>query len=137
MRVPGVSVVLFGLLLAAGCGDDTPTEPAACTNLGGAWKVEFHDSCGRRWSDPVVTITQSGCSYRAVGTLLPYSFDGTIAGDSVTIRISFGGSCPGTASGTGTIHLGGVDGTYAGSMTGGDGCCAGPMDGAFSLLPPR
>ena len=136
MRSCRIALVLLGSLVIAGCGGDSPTEPAACTNLGGPWQVSFQDSCGLRWTDQV-TVTQSGCSYSARGTLLPFSFEGTISGNAVTIRIAFGGSCPGTASGTGSIHLGGVDGTYAGTMAGGSGCCTGAMDGTFSLVPPR
>lgn len=135
MKSWSATAVLLGALLVPGCGGDSPTEPAACTNLGGPWRVLFTNSCGVQMTDSLV-IRQRACDYEAQGSVIPVSFRGTISGNAVTIEITFSGSCPGTATGTGTIRLDGVEGAFQATMAEAPGCCPGPVAGRFTFLPP-
>lgn len=136
MRFSGAFSVIVCALLATACGGDSPTEPAACTNLGGPWRVIFRSSCGTQWSDSIV-IRQSGCAFEGAGSVIPISFAGEVTGNAVAIRIAFTGSCPATAAGAGEIRLDGVEGAFQATGTGGSGCCGGPFTGNFSFLPPN
>lgn len=135
MRNGHVAVLFILSLLLVGCGSDTPTGPASCLNLGGTWRMEFSSACGYRRADQVV-ITQNGCSYSSASTLAPIAFEGTISDKSVSMQIAFLSPCPGTATGTGSITLEGLVGTFQGQMTGGAGCRTGAIDGTFTILPP-
>jgi hypothetical protein len=83
-----------------------------------------------------LVIRQRGCDYEAQGSVIPVSFRGTISGNAVTIEIAFSGSCPGTATGSGTIRLDGVEGAFQATMAEAAGCCSGPVTGRFTFLPP-
>ncbi|MCL4806780.1 MAG: hypothetical protein KJ062_03140 [Thermoanaerobaculia bacterium] len=135
MRVRLAHVALLALLFLPGCDNSSPTEPAACTNLGGTWRMSVQYGCGRGWADQVV-ITQRGCAISGASTLVPVSFEGTVAGKSVTIRFTIAGACPGNVAGTGSITLDGVIGSFQGESTGGPGCCAGTVNGTFTFLLP-
>lgn len=129
------TVAVLALLFLPGCGDHDPTGPAACTNLGGTWRVLMDDGCGSKLSDQVV-IRQVGCTYQGATQFGPTAFEGTVSGKSVTIRVNFSGACPLTATGSGSINLDGVHGTFQGEMAGGPGCCAGVVTGGFTFLLP-
>ena len=135
MRVRSAFFAVVCALVVSGCGGDGPTEPAACTNLGGPWRVLFRSSCGTQWSESLV-IRQSGCRFEGAGPLIPISFSGDISGNAVTIRINIAGACPATANGTGEIRLDAVEGSFQATGTGGAGCCGESFTGAFTFLPP-
>lgn len=135
MRVRGAFLVVVCVLVMTACGSDSPTEPAACTNLGGPWRVLFRSSCGTQWSDSIV-IRQTGCSFEGAGMVIPISFTGEVSGNAVSIRIAFSGACLATASGTGEIRLDGVEGAFQATASGGAGCCGESFTGNFSFLPP-
>ena len=135
MRVRGAFLAIACVLVLTACGGDSPTEPAACTNLGGPWRVMFRSSCGTQWSDSIV-VRQTGCSFQGAGSVIPISFTGEVSGNAVSIRITFTGACPATASGTGEIRLDGVEGAFQATGSGGTGCCGDSFTGNFSFLPP-
>ena len=135
MRVWRATPLLLGSLFLSSCGGSSPSEPSPCLNLAATWRVHFNDTCPSVWSDQVV-ITQDGCRYSGTASLIPLSFEGTISGKSVTIRITYSGACPGTATGTGEFSLEGVSGTFTGERSGAPGCCNSAMSGSFAFLPP-
>lgn len=135
MKVRFAHVAFLTLIFLPGCENHSPTEPAACTNLGGTWRILMDDGCGRQLSDQVV-IRQVGCTYQGASSVGPVAFEGTVSGKSVTIRVNISGACPLTAAGSGSINLDGVNGTFQGEMTGGPGCCVGLVRGGFTFLLP-
>ena len=84
-----------------------------------------------------VRITQQGDEFRGAGETMPVSLEGTVSGKLVTIRFTFGGTCPGAVSGSGTINLDGITGTFENASGAGPGCCAAPSAGAFVLHSPE
>ena len=136
MKVPGAFLVLLAPLCLSGCGDGDLTGPEVSQRVAAYWKLTINTTCGGQWWDRV-RITQQGDEFRGAGETMPVSLEGTVSGKLVTIRFTFGGTCPGAVSGSGTINLDGITGTFENASGAGPGCCAAPSAGAFVLHSPE
>ena len=132
MQIPAIALagaLAFGAGYCEGL-KTTPTEPAACDAVGGAYKLAFSSSCNKSGNAIAATVTQSGCAIRAelagLGVLT-----GTLKAAKADVALAFESPCGGTATGSLTHEGHSLVGSFAGAQTG-TGCCA-TVAGTFTL----
>ena len=117
----------LGLIILAGCGDDT-TEPSAPVDVTGKWNSTGTDANGSGFTF-ILTLTQSGTTVTGTGQILNVAtgtISGTVSGNKLTFQFTLPASCTGTLNGTATLSGSQLNGSFGGTTQ-----CMGTVQASF------
>ena len=103
---------------------------SACEGVAGSYLAQFRSTCVS-FGVIAVTLNQSGCHLS--GSSASATIEGDMNGDAAVFRITFLGTCPGTAIGTATLIGQTASGSFQGTPSPGSKCCNGEISGTFTM----
>jgi hypothetical protein len=118
---------VLGLIILAGCGDDT-TGPATPVDVTGSWTAAGTDANGSGFT-LILTLEQSGTTVTGTARIINVitgTITGSVSGNKLTFQFTMPSNCSGALSGTATASGGQLNGSFGGTTA-----CMGTVSASF------
>ena len=118
---------LLGLIILAGCGDDT-TGPTTPVDVTGTWNSAGTDANGSGFTF-ILTIMQSGATVTGTGRIINVitgTISGSVRGNMLTFEFAMPSNCAGSLNGTATLSGNQLSGSISGTTQ-----CMGTVSATF------